>query len=369
MKPFSQAVLDWFAREARDLPWREGGPGGLRRDPYRVLVSEFMLQQTQVTTVIPYYHRFLENFPDLASLARAEEEEVLNLWEGLGYYRRARQLWLLARTLIRDFGGDLPRDRKSLMQLPGIGPYSAGAILAFAFNQAEPAVDGNVVRLFARLEAAPYLPGQARSQKDVARKVRDLIPQEGAGDFVEALIELGATLCKPRQPACQACPVLSFCKAKKEGRVEDYPAKAAKKEKPLSKLTYVLIREGEGVYCRLREGGLLSGLYEFFPLVGLIGEGEEDRLLAGLDQAAGLKNRVLEVRFRGEGKSVFSHRVWTMAYWELVLSPEASFLLGEGGRSLADQGFSLVPLDRLDRVPLPVFLASWRQDYLASSCE
>ncbi len=361
MKAFSQALLAWFDREARDLPWRvpASDGSGLRRDPYAVLVSEFMLQQTQVVTVIPYYQAFMARFPHLEALAAAEETEVLKFWEGLGYYRRARQLHSLARVLVEDFEGSLPRDYKTLLTLPGIGPYSAGALLAFAYDLPQAAVDGNVVRVFARLDAQPYVQGDVKAQRAVRERLADLIPKERPGDFAEALIELGATLCVRTSPACQACPVSRFCQALAQDRVMDFPLKAKAKPKPVSRITYLLIHDGGRVYCRLRTAGLLTGLYEFFPLVGKWGEGQEARIREALAQAGGLPGREGDLLFVGERRSVFSHRIWDMAFWELTLAPGGGLMVQEG------QDWEPFDLDQLARLPLPVFLASWREDFLA----
>ena len=355
MRGLSQALLDWFDRQARVLPWRVPAGGGLRRDPYSVLVSEFMLQQTQVVTVIPYYQRFMARFPDLPSLAAAEEGEVLKVWEGLGYYRRARQLHLLARVLLAEHGGLLPRDPEVLVKLPGIGPYSAGALLSLAYDLAYPAVDGNVVRVFARLDALPHQQGEARAQREVRDRVLGLIPPERPGDFNEALIELGATLCTRTEPACLDCPVRGFCRALAMDRVEAFPLKAKGKPKPVSPLTYLLLQEGSRVYCRRRSAGLLAGLYEFLPLVGRMGPQDLDDLHAALAQAGGGECLVEEASFRGEKRAVFSHRVWEMAFWEVTLAAPC----------LEGQGFELVDHDQLARLPLPAFLASWRDDFLA----
>ena len=260
---------------------------------------------------------------------------------------------------MEDFEGSLPRDYKTLLSLPGIGPYSAGALLAFAYDLPQAAVDGNVVRVFARLDAQPYVQGDVKAQRAVRERLADLIPKERPGDFAEALIELGATLCVRTSPACQACPVNRFCQALAQDRVMDFPLKAKAKPKPVSQITYLLIHDGGRVYCRLRTAGLLTGLYEFSPLVGKWGEGQEARIGEALAQAGGLPGREGDLFFVGERRSVFSHRIWDMAFWELTLAPGGGLMVQEG------QDWEAFDLDQLARLPLPVFLASWRGGFLA----
>ncbi len=209
---FRAALLRFFDREARPLPWRS------TRDPYRILVSEIMAQQTRVETVIPYYRRWLERFPTLGALADAGRDDVLKLWEGLGYYSRARNLHRAAQTVRESFGGQLPDSPAELRTLPGVGPYTAGAVASIAFGEPVPAVDGNVRRVFARLHDDP-VPG-ARAVEDWAARVVD---PDRAGDFNQALMELGAIVCVPRGPHCGRCPVVSWCRARSAGTQEERP--------------------------------------------------------------------------------------------------------------------------------------------------
>jgi A/G-specific adenine glycosylase len=352
---FAQALLGWFDRQARSLPWRQPSGGSHRRDPYAVIVSELMLQQTQVTTVIPYYERFMERFPDFSSLAEADETEVLKYWEGLGYYRRARNLHALARQVIDEFNGRLPVDRKQLLGLPGIGPYTAGAIRSFAYDLPEPAVDGNVVRVFARLDAIAHQQGDPAGQRAVRERVSGLIPGARAGDFSEALMELGATVCLPGTPDCGFCPLARFCRALALSRVNDYPVKRKDREKPVSRLTYLLIHQESDVLCQRRPKGLLEGLYEFVSLEGkMTGEGQvRDQLEALWGKMA------LNLTFRGEERAVFSHRIWEMALWEVDLS-------GSDGLLVTDKFNELIPVDHddLGDLPFPAFLVSWRDDFI-----
>ncbi|MBI4584099.1 MAG: A/G-specific adenine glycosylase [Planctomycetes bacterium] len=235
-----QKLLAWYEVHRRDLPWR--------RDPtpYRVWVSEVMLQQTQVDTVIPYYQRFLSRFPELADLARARLEEVLPLWSGLGYYRRARDLHAAARKISSEHGGQFPRDRDQVLALPGIGPYTAGAVLSLAFNLPEPVLDGNVERVLTRLLALPGNPRQSANVRRLREEARGLIPAGRAGDFNQALMELGALICLPLGPRCLDCPLAGLCRARRRGQPERFPEKKpAKKTVPVSLAVLVIERDGK----------------------------------------------------------------------------------------------------------------------------
>ncbi|MGC9397968.1 MAG: A/G-specific adenine glycosylase [Anaerolineae bacterium] len=247
------SLLHWFAAHARDLPWRHD------RTPYRIWVSEVMLQQTQVETVRDYFLRFLARFPTVEALAAASQEEVLKVWEGLGYYRRARMLHAAAQEIVAHHGGELPADVKALRSLPGIGPYTAGAIASLAFDIAAPAVDGNVRRVLARALA---LTDPTRAELEDA--VRALLPQARPGAFNEALMELGATLCRPQQPHCLLCPWREFCRARQLGRQEDFPAPRERKEIPhYDVAAAVTVRDGEVLIARRPSEAMLGGLWEF----------------------------------------------------------------------------------------------------------
>lgn len=217
VRSLRRALLAWYARERRPLPWRESA------DPYRVWISEAMLQQTRVGTALPYYRRFVERFPTVRALARARPEHVLTAWSGLGYYRRASSLQAAARAIVGKHGGVFPRDRESLTSLPGIGPYTAGAIASIAFGLPEPVVDGNVARVLCRLfglEGDPTSAGQRRALWSLAGA---LVPPRGAGEWNQALMELGALVCTPVEARCSACPVGSRCAALRQGRVGELP--------------------------------------------------------------------------------------------------------------------------------------------------
>jgi A/G-specific adenine glycosylase len=213
-------LLDWYERARRDLPWRR------QRDPYAIWVSEVMLQQTQVQTVLGYYERWMRRFPTVSALARAREADVLHAWQGLGYYSRARRLLQAAREIERAYGGEMPRDAAKLRALPGVGPYSAGAIASIAFGLPEPIVDGNVVRVLTRLFALRGDPARAPLKARLWELARSLIPEERASDFNQALMELGATVCLPRAPRCGECPVAAHCRGKLSGLEAKLPETA-----------------------------------------------------------------------------------------------------------------------------------------------
>ncbi|WP_084395691.1 A/G-specific adenine glycosylase [Henriciella aquimarina] len=254
------ALLDWYARHARDLPWRVGPKAraaGATPDPYRVWLAEIMLQQTTVPHAARYFHAFTERWPAVDDLAAAEDGDVMAAWAGLGYYARARNLLKCAREVAA--AGAWPKTEKGLRELPGIGAYTAGAVAALAFGERAPAVDGNVDRVFARLLAAK---GEWKEEKArIAAIVRDLVPGDRPGEFAEALMDLGATICTPKRPNCLICPVRPWCAAHAEGEPERYPVKPAKKAKPKRKGEVFAVFRGDDVLVERRpDKGLLGGM-------------------------------------------------------------------------------------------------------------
>jgi len=216
-RAIGRALLAWYAKHRRELPWRKS------QDPYAVWVSEMMLQQTQVSTVIPYFRTWMERFPNVAALANAEESEVLHAWQGLGYYSRARNLRRAAQQMLRVHDGRVPELVSELLALPGIGPYSAGAIASIAYGRPEPLVDGNVIRVISRLFGLRGDPNKAPLKAEIWARARALVPKDAPGDFNQSLMELGATVCTPRSPRCEACPVTSHCEALARDLVEVLP--------------------------------------------------------------------------------------------------------------------------------------------------
>lgn len=245
-------LLRWYRKHRRDLPWRR------TRDPYAIWVSEVMLQQTQVATVIPFYLRFLERFPDVAALAAASEEQVLGAWSGLGYYRRARALREGAIAVVADHGGSLPDTVEGLLEIPGIGRYTAGAIASVAFGRPAPIVDGNVKRVFARWLAEPSpTPGRSWALAE------EIVPGPDPGDLNQALMELGATVCTPRAPRCAECPVASTCAGRASGEPSRFPAAApARPVRAVSVAVALIARRGEVLLERRRAGGPLRGAWD-----------------------------------------------------------------------------------------------------------
>ncbi len=252
-----QALLCWYVVDKRRLPWR--AEGGARPDPYRVWLSEVMLQQTSVAAVKPYFEKFTTRWPSVEALAAAEDGAVMAAWAGLGYYARARNLLACARAVAGGHGGKFPDDEADLRRLPGIGAYTAAAIAAIAFGRRAVVVDGNVERVIARLNAMPEPLPAARSR---IRALADaMTPDEGAGDFAQAMMDLGATICTPRSPDCGRCPLSAHCAAFREGRPEAYPVKAPKAAKPRREgVAYWLEHDGHVLLVRRPARGLLGGM-------------------------------------------------------------------------------------------------------------
>jgi A/G-specific adenine glycosylase len=251
-------LLRWFRKNARDLPWRK------TKDPYAIWVSEIMLQQTQVDTVEPYYHRFMKRFPTVRRLARTRTDTVLKLWEGLGYYSRARNLHLAAKTIVRDHGGNVPDSKDALLCLPGVGPYTAGAIASIAFNKDEPLVDGNVIRVLCRVFRIREDPKSGAVQKRLWHLAQELLPSGRAGLFNQALMELGATVCLPRRPNCDACPLRKICLAREHAEQESLPYRTSRSPLPHQEVVVAVIYKNDRILIDKRKPtGLLGGLWEF----------------------------------------------------------------------------------------------------------
>lgn len=257
---FSQRLLTWFDAHGRqDLPWKHNPT------PYRVWISEIMLQQTQVATVIPYYQRFIKRFPELPVLAQASVDEVLGLWTGLGYYARARNLHRAAQLTWESHGGELPTTLEALIELPGIGRSTAGAILALALGQRHPILDGNVKRVLARQEAIPEWPGQPKVEKQLWQRSEELLPQTRVADYTQAIMDLGATVCTRRHPRCPSCPVKKTCRAHAQGNPEAYPHPRPRKRLPLrtTRMLLLLNDQREVLLERRPPVGIWGGLWSF----------------------------------------------------------------------------------------------------------
>lgn len=259
------ALEAWFASSARDLPWREAEGGEHRRDPYRVLVSELMLQQTQVSRVVPRYRAFIERFPTVAHLARADVDEVLALWSGLGYYRRARNLHAAARAVVAEHAGELPTEIRELKGLPGIGRYTAGAIASIAMGKREPLVDGNVVRVLLRLEGRELASADKAAASLAWQRAESLVGEaDDPGSFNEAMMELGALVCTPRNPSCGSCPWQRSCRAHAEGLQNQIPRASKAAARRMLYCDSLLVRDAAGrVLLEQRPAvGLWAGLWQ-----------------------------------------------------------------------------------------------------------
>lgn len=306
----ARALLAWYDRGHRTMPWRGS------RDPYAIWVSETMLQQTRVSTVIPYFERFMRDFPTATALAQADPADVMKDWEGLGYYRRAANLQKGARQVCDIHEGKLPADAAALRKISGIGPYTAGAVASIAFGLPEPAVDGNVIRVASRVLGIRENTGIPSVRRALEERVRGLIPAERPGDFNQALMDLGATVCVPGTPSCEACPLADLCDALDAGDAEELPRLPDKT--PPKDLAYdvLLIRDGAGrVLMRPRTETLLSGLWGF-PMAE--GHKPAARLQAAARRITGaVCGRATAA---GEAKHVFTHRVWRMRMWLLSAS-------------------------------------------------
>lgn len=297
---FPDALIQWYDAHKRTLPWRGAG------DAYAILVSEIMLQQTRAAAVIPYYRRFMEELPTVFALAACPEERLLKLWEGLGYYSRARNLKKCAEAVMNEHGGVFPRTAAELKKLPGIGPYTAGAIASIAFHEPEPAVDGNVLRVMARL--------QEDGENVTDQKVRDrwteyLRSRMGnrPGDLNQAFMDLGSLICLPKSPLCEGCPLGNFCGAKEHGTQAVYPNRGEKKHKRQEALTVFVVRSGESFLVRRRpERGLLSGLYELPNRPGHLSRDEIGQALTELGVRPLGSWEILS------RQHIFTHVVWHM---------------------------------------------------------
>ena len=295
-------LISWYRLNKRDLQWRENA------DPYRVWVSEIMLQQTRVEAVKEYYARFLNSLPTVYALAECSEELLMKLWEGLGYYSRARNLQKTAKIIVSQYGGKFPESKAELLALPGIGEYTAGAISSIALYKREPAVDGNVFRVISRLSENPTDISEPKYRGYLTEKLREVYPEEGVAcsDFTQSLMELGAMVCKPLSPECGVCPLADICLSKLHGTQDRYPVLPEKKGKRREQVCVLMISTPSGVAIRKRESGVLKGMNEFPSFIGISAEEGLKRL--GVYE--------FEVVKTAKASHVFTHISWDM---EVVL--------------------------------------------------
>ena len=309
LKEAAGPLVEWFRENRRDLPWRR------RMNAYRVWISEIMLQQTRVEAVKPYYERFLEELPDVKALAEVPEERLLKLWEGMGYYNRARNLKAAAVQIMEEFGGRFPDRYEEIRSLKGIGSYTAGAIASFVYNIPKPAVDGNVFRVVTRLLADPDDITKASTRTKIEALLEEVIPRDAAGDFNQSLIELGAIVCLPNgEPKCAECPVRYLCRSFAEGTQMEYPVKKKAKERRIEKRTVFLFCDGGAVAIRKRKStGLLAGMYEFPNVEGHLKRQE------AIDYARSLGLAPVRVKKLESAKHIFSHVEWHMTGYEILV--------------------------------------------------
>jgi len=311
------ALLAWFDREKRDLPWRR------TRDPYAIWISEVMLQQTQVQRVLDYWPRFLERFPTTNALAEAPLDDVLAAWSGLGYYSRARNLHRAARQIAAGHGGQLPRTSPQLRALSGFGPYTAGAVASIAFGEPAPAVDGNVARVLSRLDAIEGAPGDRRREARLWARADELVAGERPGDLNQALMELGALVCTPISPSCLLCPLRGSCAALAQGRVAELPPPRARPPRALLEVAAAYCERRGRILLARRPGlGLFGGLWEL-PSV----EGGDGQALGALFEPAASACRRL-----GTVRRTLTHRELRIDVWALVLPARAALHRGTDAR-------------------------------------
>ena len=319
-------LLSWYRKNKRALAWRDDPT------PYHIWVSEIMLQQTRVEAVKEYYNRFIKVLPTVQDLANCPEEELLKLWEGLGYYSRVRNMQKTAKALLINFDGKMPDDFQALTSLPGIGEYTAGAIRSIAFGEREPAIDGNVLRVVSRLTKNRTPITDTSYKKQVATALKEIYPQKGkdCADFTQSLFELGALVCKPQNPDCKNCPLQGVCKAEKEGVQTLYPVRPLKKEKRREEIFVFLIQTPEGYSLRKREQGVLCGMNEFPSHLIKAEESAESVLYDwGITEFTEIK--------REKFTHIFTHIRWDIVcvHVQTESSPFESFSLDEIKKSVS----------------------------------
>ena len=330
-----QRLLTWYAAVRRDLPWRR------TKEPYRIWVSEMMLQQTRVETVKAYYQRFLERFPDVQSLADAPEADELKCWEGLGYYSRARNMQKAAQKVMAQYQGAFPKTAAELVLLPGIGDYTAGAVASIAFHEPVPAIDGNVKRVMSRLLGIRQPLHQPSAHLAMKNALMKAIPTDQPGEFNQALMELGATHCKSTAPECERCPIIEFCDAYAEGDADTLPIREGKRPPKAVDVTVNLITSGSRVLLMRRSEKLLHGLYVF-----LLTEGDNHVM----ETQAALEEDGLHVCWIadcGEATHQFTHRLWRMhiRHFRFTKAPTQEWL--------EDHSALLADMATLESLPLP----------------
>lgn len=346
---FQVDLIGWFTNEQRELPWREN------KDPFRVWVSEIMLQQTRVDTVIPYYNRFMEQFPTIEALAEADEEKVLKAWEGLGYYSRVRNLHAAVKEVKEEYGGQVPNTPDKISSLKGVGPYTAGAILSIAYGLPEPAVDGNVMRVLSRIFLIWEDISKPSVRKIFEETIRNIISHENPSFFNQALMELGALICTPTSPSCLLCPVREHCQAFYEGVQEKLPIKTKKKKQKLVTLAAAVLCNETGEFLIHKRGneGLLANLWEFPNVeINLPYKKEKEQLSNYLQEHYAIDAELKESI--GQIDHVFSHLEWNIHVYSGLFSSQIE----------ETSHIRLVTLKQLKEFAFPVSHQKIMQKYL-----
>lgn len=337
-------LLSWYYEHARDLPWR------LTKDPYCIWLSEIMLQQTRVAAVIPYYQAFLLRFPNIKTLANAEEHVVLKQWEGLGYYSRARNLHKAAKIVVNEYAGKWPTTAAAIKVLPGIGDYTAGAIASIAFGERVPAVDGNVLRVVSRLNGLFDDITLPKTKREIKNAVKGWLANNNPGDSNQALIELGALVCLPRKPMCKQCCLSKECAANISGWQMKIPVKQPKKKSKVVRRIVVMLFNGEGkVLMRRRTERLLNGLWEFPGFTSDSEPGDKQALKDALEQIGLFSN---QAELSVSVQHVFTHLVWNM---------QGYVVKAENG-SHTPEGYQWFEVSRLDEIAIPTAMTVFKQE-------
>ncbi|MET1248802.1 A/G-specific adenine glycosylase [Sporolactobacillus sp. STCC-11] len=337
IKQFNHDLLDWFHTKGRQLPWRE------TNNPYYIWISEVMLQQTQVNTVIPYYNHFISRFPTPEALANAPEQEVLKCWEGLGYYSRARNLQHGVREMVENYDGRLPDNKGDLLSITGIGPYTAAALLSFAYDEPEPAIDGNLMRVLSRVFLIDDDISKQKTRKKFENLASDLIARTEPGAFNQALMDLGAMICRPKKTNCPQCPVHAYCLAYDEGVQLEYPVKSGKVKLRSLNYAVLLIQDEQGRYLieQRPEKGLLAGLWQF-PMMSLDEYEEQSQRADYVRERYGCA--VAPVRKPFSYTHRFSHLIWRL-----------TLLVGKGTtKKQLKERQRWTAKDKFERYPFPV---------------
>jgi A/G-specific adenine glycosylase len=332
-------LLEWYKINKRELPWRRA------KDIYTVWVSEVMLQQTQVTTVIPYFQRFLERFPTIQHLAKGSEQEVLKLWEGLGYYSRVRNLYRAAQKVVNEYGGKIPETPETFRRLPGVGPYIAAAVLSIVRNIPLPAVDGNVMRVYTRFYGMAGDVRKTTTRTYIFQQLKAIIPSEAAGDFNQALMELGALICTPHTPQCTVCPLNKQCVAFTTNRVDRYPYKSPSGKVPGYRVSIGIILKDNQFYIQKRPSkGHLGGLWEFPGGKAQKDETPEQALHRECKEELGCEIEIMKAL------PVVRH---AYSHFKIEMTPFICRLKSEGVYPGEHQPFLWITIDELDVYPFP----------------